>query len=137
MKNLTLAIGIFFSMPAISNTIEGYSHPIFICNGCTVEEIEQRALSEAKIDTLHTVAIVDTFAGKAFTYQVEKYMKEESDGVRFLKMITPIDNEKMLDEGAHEAYMHHVKLWNLNSDAMKALKIEKAKTDKDIFTLEQ
>jgi hypothetical protein len=137
VKKLLLAAGIFLSTSAASNTIPGYDYPVLVCNGCSLEEIEQKALNEAKVDELLTIAVIDLFSGKALTYQVEKYINEESDGVRFINMITPIENEEKLNKDVKEVYEHNVKLWNLNSEAMKALKKERAKLDKNIFILGQ
>ena len=121
----------YFSTYIYAENFNPYPYPIIECKGCNLVEVETVVSKLAVLDEVVTVALVDAYEGKAYTYSVEKYIDKhsvtETGDYKFITTITPIPVEAELTQGAKQLRKMLVDMWNLNSEERKEWLREEAK----------
>ena len=114
---------LLLSSTTFAQDINPYPYPVIECNGCNELEKEQAVSKLAKLDEIVTVALVDAYEGKAFRYDVEKYIDKhgvtQGEGIKFITVLTPVPVAPSLSEGAKQLREMLIESWNLNSEERK------------------
>lgn len=130
-KLVLMSCLLHFSTFTYAENVNPYPYPVIECKECSLEEIEVVVSKLAKLDEVVTVALIDSYEGKAYTYSVDKYVDKHSDAqgedVKFITTITPIPVDPELVQGASQLREMLVEMWNLNSEERKEWLRQEAK----------
>ena len=131
LKVVLMSCMLNFSTYTYAENVNPYPYSVIECKGCSLDEVETIVSRLAKLDEVVTVALVDSYEGKAYTYDVEKYIDKQSvteaGDYKFVTKITPKPVDPEIVQGAKQLREMLVDMWDLNSEQRKEWLRQEAK----------